>query len=49
MSDIIERDPDDEEPYVYHAPNGDPQEDDDEPEPDGRWCFSTDAGCWVYE
>jgi hypothetical protein len=17
--------------------------------PDGQWCFSTDAGCWVYE
>jgi hypothetical protein len=24
-------------------------EEEDEPEPDGRWCFSTEAGCWVYE
>jgi hypothetical protein len=21
----------------------------DDQEPDGRWCFSTEAGCWLYE
>jgi hypothetical protein len=44
---------DDDQP---HAPNGDPQDepelderDDDDQEPDGRWVFSTEAGCWLYE
>jgi hypothetical protein len=23
--------------------------DDDDQEPDGRWVFSTEAGCWLYE
>lgn len=49
MSDDIERQDIDDEPYEYHAPNGDPQGDEDEPEPDGQWCFSRDAGCWIYE
>jgi hypothetical protein len=22
---------------------------DDDQEPDGRWAFSTEAGCWIYE
>lgn len=43
---------DDDQP---HAPNGDPQDEpepedhDDDQEPDGRWVFSTEAGCWLYE
>lgn len=39
------------EPYEPHAPNGDPQdepeEEHDEPEPDGRWVQA--HGCWLYE
>jgi hypothetical protein len=39
---------------LWHAPNGDPDEPeredyDDEQEDDGRWAFSTEAGCWIYE
>lgn len=30
-----------------HAPNGDPQDDDEEQEPDGRWVQA--HGCWIYE
>jgi hypothetical protein len=25
------------------------EHDDDDQEPDGRWAFSTEAGCWIYE
>lgn len=52
--DALDLGPDDrdEEPYRYHAPNGDPQdepeeEEHDEPEPDGRWVYA--HGCWLYE
>jgi hypothetical protein len=43
------------EPYEPHAPNGDPQDepeeqdDDNDHEPDGRWVFVREAGCWTYE
>lgn len=59
--DALDLGPDDRDQDPPHAPNGDPQEcprchceececdDDDEPEPDGRWVFSTEAGCWLYE
>lgn len=48
MSDATTERPDiDDEPYEYHAPNGDPQSDEDEPEGDGRWV-NTPHG-WIYE
>jgi hypothetical protein len=55
--DQLDLGPDDRDQDPPHAPNGDPQEepeeeehdDDDEQEPDGRWVFSTEAGCWLYE
>jgi hypothetical protein len=47
--DALDLGPDDRDDQPNDAPALPADEQDDDQEPDGRWGFSTQAGCWHYE